>query len=397
MAENSDLMSQYGQYLPMFSAIVPGGPLLVPLWMMQANFAQNMVTGTIDSTMADQRYEDEQAGDFAQDGSRLGGGDFSASANARSRGANRASGFQGTKGQEENSNYRSQIMEPGYAGNIPDYYWANDENGIPRQVAVPADMQVNYVEEAYQRWKNLSPAQQIQMKQALYHAGFYPENFAPRIDAFGLLTPEDRLAMANSIYFHDQNPSITYDNMLLQMANAGAVSGTPYLYGGEMPSSPASDAAKQQVYTTTESALRTFLLDNGIDVSGKFIKENAQAIAEGRIDPESWQAQVRKDYIANAYPGLKDRVLAGENISTIASPYIQAYATTMGLDPSEVDIANPAIRKALQYTDESGKPGIKPLWKFEQELLQSDTYKQTNDYQSGAIDFVNTFRDMMGM
>lgn len=50
------------------------------------------------------------------------------------------------------------------------------------------------------------------------------------------------------------------------------------------------------------------------------------------------------------------------DVADLASPYMQSMGNILEVNPGELDLFNPTIRKALQATDDKGQPTSKPLW-----------------------------------
>jgi hypothetical protein len=53
-------------------------------------------------------------------------------------------------------------------------------------------------------------------------------------------------------------------------------------------------------------------------------------------------------------------------------------ASVFELDPTEVNLQDPLMQKAFTNLGQDGKPALKPLWQFQQELKQDDRYFKTN-------------------
>jgi hypothetical protein len=68
----------------------------------------------------------------------------------------------------------------------------------------------------------------------------------------------------------------------------------------------------------------------------------------------------------------------GLTVRDIASPYLDAMATTFEIDPTSANLEDPLMQKALTNLSQGNEPSLKPLWQFQQELKQDNRYFKTN-------------------
>lgn len=72
-------------------------------------------------------------------------------------------------------------------------------------------------------------------------------------------------------------------------------------------------------------------------------------------------------------------------MADLASPYMQSMGNILEVNPGELDLFNPTIRKALQATDDKGQPTSKPLWQFENELRKDPRWLKTKNAQDSLL------------
>lgn len=129
----------------------------------------------------------------------------------------------------------------------------------------------------------------------------------------------------------------------------------------------------------TETELREFARAMGVRVSDKWILEHVQQ--EARTPGSGLQTgidQLRK-LAVSAFPHLTDRIQAGETLESIADPYRQAMAQLLELNPEAIDMFDGTIRKALAGKGPDGKPALKTIWEFEQDLRKDPRWMKTNN------------------
>ena len=83
------------------------------------------------------------------------------------------------------------------------------------------------------------------------------------------------------------------------------------------------------------------------------------------------------------FPAFKDRILNGESVLSIASPYIGAVSRILEVPEGSLDLEDPTIRKAMMgtttTTGDKTATTVKPLWEFEQELFKDTRWQYTSN------------------
>jgi hypothetical protein len=125
-----------------------------------------------------------------------------------------------------------------------------------------------------------------------------------------------------------------------------------------------------------ENHIRETYAAYGIPVSADRIKQVARWVIGGQnslggIDNEV-RAQAKKQYAQFA-----TEFDQGMTLKEIADPYIQQMANTLELPGSQINLDDPAIKKALQFKDAKGVAQVKPLWQFERELKDDSRWQYT--------------------
>jgi hypothetical protein len=117
---------------------------------------------------------------------------------------------------------------------------------------------------------------------------------------------------------------------------------------------------------------------NGIQLSDKTLRNWAVRIAAGEMI-DGFEQYIRAQ-AAEAYPQYADRLAAGDDLDDIVSPYRETMARVLELNPEELDLFDPTLRKSFQAVDEkTGQPTTKPLWQFERELKHDRRWRKTNN------------------
>jgi len=107
-------------------------------------------------------------------------------------------------------------------------------------------------------------------------------------------------------------------------------------------------------------------------------------IAQG-VQSEEFVMNTLKNLAKSSFPGLADRIDAGETIMDIAQPYIQSMGKLLEVNPEEIDLDDPGIRQALSHRNEDGKISPKTVWEFENDLRKDTRWLATNNAREGMM------------
>lgn len=233
----------------------------------------------------------------------------------------------------------------------------------------------------YNSVQSMKPKALTALRQQAYYAGYYGEDGPSSF--VGPATMEDVELM--EAVMSDANVSgLEWTDLMSQRAAVGQRYGRP-VTSGEV-AKLAGDAA---------GALNEFAAANGLKLSDKFIRTQAERVADGASSVDDVINYMKESYLKTAYPAFNDEIDKGFSLSDIAQPYIDTVANVLELD--DVDINDPAVRKALQAKGPDGKPVRKSLWEFEEDIKKDPRWQYTNNaWQSVGSASMEVMR-MMGM
>lgn len=135
-----------------------------------------------------------------------------------------------------------------------------------------------------------------------------------------------------------------------------------------------ADAAKQA------DALRQWAKANGIGLSDSAISNYTRKVLLGETTLDDVKGDLRRTYLAGMYPAWSDKIAAGEDPSDFLSPYVSAAQTF--LERKDIGMDDPLVQRMTQYTDQSGKPAVMPLWQAAQVARKDDRWQYTNNAQA---------------
>jgi hypothetical protein len=148
----------------------------------------------------------------------------------------------------------------------------------------------------------------------------------------------------------------------------------------------------------TEESLRKLGLDFGQKISDKTLKKWVRQIARGNTTVNDFEAIMRKQAEV-MYPAYADQIKKGFSMRDIADPYIQQMASTLELDPGNIDIFDKSIQSALKNSAANDKGGKKEfsMYDFEVQLRKDPRWNRTKAAQDQAMALVAQIKADWGM
>ena len=136
-------------------------------------------------------------------------------------------------------------------------------------------------------------------------------------------------------------------------------------------------------------AVKNLAYDNGIKLSDNDARNYSNKIVAGLVDENTVYNTIRES-AASAFPALADKIKAGLDLKSLASPYIQSMSDILEIPDTAIDLFDPQIRGAMAYTLPDGKVGTKSIYDFEKELRKDDRWQYTNKAREQAASVATT-------
>lgn len=134
-----------------------------------------------------------------------------------------------------------------------------------------------------------------------------------------------------------------------------------------------------------EESLRKLAADFGQTVEQKNLHKWVVDIARGNSTVQEFEAYMRKT-AESSFPGYRDQIRSGMTVREIADPYMQSMAEVLEINPSNIDVKDPTIRRALTHVQaDTGKAGEFSLYDFEVELRKDPRWLRTKGAQDQAM------------
>lgn len=136
-------------------------------------------------------------------------------------------------------------------------------------------------------------------------------------------------------------------------------------------------------------AVKNLAYDNGIKLSDSDATNYANKIVAGLVDENTVFNTIRES-AASAFPSLADKIKAGLDLKSLASPYIQSMSDILEIPDTAIDLFDPQIRSAMAFTLPDGKVGTKSIYDFEKDLRKDDRWQYTNKAREQAASVATT-------
>ena len=128
-----------------------------------------------------------------------------------------------------------------------------------------------------------------------------------------------------------------------------------------------------------QAELKQWAMRNGVMMTDNDVLRNAQQIASGMSTLDDVKDDLRRTYLAGAYPAWSDRIEAGQDVYDIAAPYRQRMGNLLEVDPESIDFSDGLLQRSLQNVGADGKPRVMPLYEFEQEIRKDPRWEFTDN------------------
>ena len=145
--------------------------------------------------------------------------------------------------------------------------------------------------------------------------------------------------------------------------------------------------------------IREAVWRNGTTASEGFITNWQRRIEAGQATLDNVTQQIRETYGTRIAPGFATELKAGQDLYDIAAPYMQTMAQTLELNPSDIDLFDPTIRKTLAGgpADKGGHANTPSMWEFEQNLRQDKRFLKTKQAQDQTMSVGNKVLQDFGL
>jgi len=149
--------------------------------------------------------------------------------------------------------------------------------------------------------------------------------------------------------------------------------------------------------STIEDQLRSTAIQNGISLNEDQMRRWMQSIVRGDASQDQFVTAIRR-MAADAFPLYGEQVKAGVDLMDVASPFIQSMSELLEINPADIKLTDPTIRRALAgRVDSSGKYVPTTISDFEDALRNDDRWLYTKNARRTAEGFAASIGKMWGL
>lgn len=135
-------------------------------------------------------------------------------------------------------------------------------------------------------------------------------------------------------------------------------------------------------YANNYQQLQQIYSDYGLPVNDATLRSRAQQVTENAAALDTYKTQAINS-AKGLYPALGEQLDSGLTVKDIADPYIQTEANLLEINPDNVGLTDPLVKKALQgtVTTTGGKSSATstPLYQFEQQVRSDPRWQFTQN------------------
>lgn len=147
----------------------------------------------------------------------------------------------------------------------------------------------------------------------------------------------------------------------------------------------------------SQDNLSKLAYQNGVHINGHTMQNWMKSIARGDGSEEQFSNYIKRQ-AASTFSLYGDQIKNGATMYDIANPYINTMAQTLELNPNEIDLFDPTIRKALSGTrNDKGQLEPVSMTDFEDSLRQDRRWQYTDTANEQARGYVRSLSQMWGL
>lgn len=131
------------------------------------------------------------------------------------------------------------------------------------------------------------------------------------------------------------------------------------------------------------------------DLSGEILTAARSFMGEsGVADTTAWQTKM-VNYAEAFYAPYKDDIRGGKTVADIAKPVVDRVSQLLEMNPANVDLNDPLIKKAMTQWNPEGR--AYSLREIEDQTRRDARWKTTDNAKQGAVQMVEEILSKFGM
>lgn len=142
-----------------------------------------------------------------------------------------------------------------------------------------------------------------------------------------------------------------------------------------------------------QQELMQWLDGNGLSLDSAAVQKYVQRMSANDMTFDDVKSELRKTYLAGAYPAWADKINAGFDPSDVFSPYVSAARNL--LEDDSIGLSDPIMQSITQKVSQDGKPYAVPLYEAQRMIREDPRWQKTDNayatYANVATNLLRTF------
>jgi hypothetical protein len=130
----------------------------------------------------------------------------------------------------------------------------------------------------------------------------------------------------------------------------------------------------------TQQNLKDWAYRNGIGLSDNIINDYVRKIRAGDTTEADVLQDLRRTYLAGAYPAWSDKIISGYDPADIFAPHLKNAQDL--LEDGNIDLNDPVMKQITQAVGQDGKPYAMPLYEAERVIRSDPRWPKTDNAYS---------------
>ena len=145
-----------------------------------------------------------------------------------------------------------------------------------------------------------------------------------------------------------------------------------------------------------EQHLRDLSYQNGVSIPRVRLRTMMRQIVRGEADVREYETWIR-DVAAKTYSAYAKEIKSGVNVLDLASPYIQAMANVLEMNPGAIGLDDRTLRRAMTHRTDKGEAQPMSLSDFEDSLRADRRWQYTDNAKEQMKAYANALGKMWGV
>lgn len=145
-----------------------------------------------------------------------------------------------------------------------------------------------------------------------------------------------------------------------------------------------------------QRSLREWSRRNGLSLTDNLVNDYVRRVQRGDMTEADVLQDLRRTYMAGAYPAWSDRIDAGYDIADIAAPYRSVIAKGLEQAEDTITLDDPLMKKIFQAVGPDGKPVVVPIYEAERMMREDPRWDLTDNAYATYTDVGTQLLQMFG-